>query len=346
MATRSALAAARHASPDPELRIGAAELFRIAWELSDRGIDAVEVGRVIASRIEAMTRELLDRAIERLGAPPAPWAWLSLGSAARQEQAILTDQDHAIAFDPGEGPLEEIDAYFLELARIVTEGMEAAGIPRCHAGVVAVNRSLRRPLGHWVEAFETWMDDAGSEAGRQTSILFDVRQVAGPLDAEPILRTVIAAAGGRPRFLRRLARQALDVRPSHPRGWSPWRLGRSHARIIDLKRQGITPLVNLARSFALEAGVPVPGTLERLALAGQLGRIDLRVAVELADAHRLLWRVRLEHQLARVQAGAEPDDVVDLGSLDPSTRLGIAAALRSVRRARRSLRREHRLLVA
>jgi Putative nucleotidyltransferase DUF294 len=53
--------------------------------------------RMVTLVIESMTRRFLDLAIERLRAPPAPWAWLSLGTAARREQGIVTDQDHALA---------------------------------------------------------------------------------------------------------------------------------------------------------------------------------------------------------------------------------------------------------
>ena len=57
--------------------------------------DPVDVGHIIAFSIDAATRRLLELGVERLGAPPVAWAWLALGSAARQEQAIRTDQDHA-----------------------------------------------------------------------------------------------------------------------------------------------------------------------------------------------------------------------------------------------------------
>ena len=170
--------------------------------------------------IESMTRRFAELAIDRLGAPPVPWAWLSLGSTARREQGIVTDQDHALAFDPQGRPFEEVDGYFLDLAVAVTSGLEEAGIPRCKAKVVAEERSLRRPLEHWVIAFNDWMDEPRLAAGRQASILFDYRRSAGPLEAERTFAEVIGSSPHRPRFLRQMARQA-DARPrrASTAGW-------------------------------------------------------------------------------------------------------------------------------
>ena len=65
----------------------------------DASTDPIDVGRVVALVVDALTDRLLHLAIERQGDPPCAWAWLALGSAARQEQALHTDQDHALAYD-------------------------------------------------------------------------------------------------------------------------------------------------------------------------------------------------------------------------------------------------------
>ena len=269
-------------SAEDEATVAAAgrQLPNVVWAMVEAGVDAVEASRMVTLVIEAMARRLLDLAVERLGPPPVPWAWLSLGSAARREQAIVTDQDHALAFDPEGQPLEEVDHYFFDLAVAVTSGLEQAGIPRCKAKVVAEERSLRRPLEHWVIAFNDWMDDPRLGAGRQASILFDYRRSAGPLEAEDSFARVIGSSPDRPRFLRRLAKQAVEARPP----------GRVDDRAINVKDEGLTPIVNLARSYALESGVTEARTLDRLDLAMRHGRIDEETRAGLTEAFRLCWR--------------------------------------------------------
>lgn len=308
------------------------QLPNAAWALVEAGVDAVEASRILTLLVEAMARRFLDLAIERLGPPPVPWAWLSLGSAARREQGIVTDQDHAIAFEPEGQPLEKVDRYFFDLAVAVTSGLEEAGIPKCKAKVVAEEQSLRRPLEHWVIAFNDWMDDPGLGAGRQASILFDFRRSAGPLDAEASFARVIGSSPDRPRFLRRLAKQAVETPP-----------GRVDGRALDVKHAGLTPIVNLARSYALESGVTEARTLDRLDLAKNHGRIDEETRAGLSEAFRLCWRIRMQRHAACVGDGGVPDDIIDPDTLGPLTRVELKEAFRLVRRAQRDLRRDHRL---
>jgi CBS domain-containing protein len=302
----------------------------------DGGSDPIDVARMVTLVIDAMTRRLLELAIARFGEPPVPWAWLALGSAARREQAVVTDQDHALAFDLADGALGEIDRYFHDVAAEVTSGLDAAGIPRCRADVVAENRSLRRPLEHWSTAFHGWLVDAGATAGRQASVMFDHRRAAGPLETERVLEPILASAELRRPFLRGLARQALRARPRGIRG-------RGGSRGLDVKGEGLTPIVNLARSYAIEAGVTAPGTLDRLAGAAERGRITEARRSDLSDAFRALWRLRFEHHARRVDGGMPVDDRIDPAAVGSLARAQLAEALRIVRDAQRSLRRDHGL---
>ncbi|MGZ5299551.1 MAG: DUF294 nucleotidyltransferase-like domain-containing protein, partial [Actinomycetota bacterium] len=84
------------------------ELPQVVLALVDASSEPVGVGRVVALVVDAMTTRLLTLGIERLGEPPVPWAWLALGSAARREQALGTDQDHALAYDPEDRPVAEV----------------------------------------------------------------------------------------------------------------------------------------------------------------------------------------------------------------------------------------------
>jgi CBS domain-containing protein len=302
--------------------------------IMDRRIEAVDVARLMALAVDSLTRRQIELAVEQLGRPPVPWAWLALGSEARLEQGIVTDQDHAIAFDPVDAPLEEVDRYFSALAAAVTRGLETAGIPRCRADVVAVNPSLRRPIAHWVVAFEEWMKRPGPGAGRQGSILFDLRRVAGPLETERTLGVLIGSARRYPELIRWLARVGLDTAPP------PTRRG---SRTFDVKREGLTPLVNVARIFALESGVTSASTLERLQLANDHGRIDGKTRDALVAAFRLLWRIRMTRHAACIAQGRVPDDQIEPRTLDSGTLAGLKEAFRTIRRARLMLRRDHRL---
>jgi len=323
-----------------EAAIAAArEIPDLACALLDDGADAVKIGHVIGSSIDALTRRLLAFAIDDLGEPPAPWAWMALGSEARLEQALHTDQDHGLAYDLGDRPLEEVDPYFAQLAERVTAGIEAAGIPRCTGDAMATTPGLRRSVEGWATAFHDWMSDVGLQGSIFSSITFDHRRVSGPLDIEPTLHAVIATATHRyPGFLKHLAHRALDGRP--PRGFVRNFVVESkgeHTGRLDIKHGGVTIISNLARIYAIQAGRPEKSTLDRLRAAKESGQINDDDRQALEEAFRLLWQIRLEHQVRQVRAGTEPDDFVDPGDLGPIARLGLKEAFRIIGNQQRGL---------
>lgn len=290
-------------------------------ELATADMDAVEIGRDVSGVIDAITRRLIDLSVAELGEPPVRWAWIALGSAARGEQGIVTDQDHALAFDPGERPLEEIDEYFRLLAESVTSGLEAVGIPRCKADVVATNQALRRPLYHWIEAFGRWMADLRIESVRQTAILFDHRRVAGPLEIERTLGETISSSPDRSAYIERLARFTTSAR------------SRTHiclARRIDLKHEGLIQIIGMARALAVLGGIREAGTIDRLRLAEER-LLSKGSAQGLVEAFGFIWRMRLESQIEARGTSNEPSESIRLrGRL----RRQLAVAFDAIRAAR------------
>ena len=207
------------------------ELPNVVVALVDSNADPVSVGGVIALVIDALTERFVLLAGRSMGDAPAGFAWLSLGSAARHEQALHTDQDHALAYElPAGATDEDVDGYFADLAEFVTSGLEAVGIPRCTGDAMAVHPAMRRSLEQWTERFRRWMNEPDLDARILSSIGFDFRRVAGPLDAEP--RAGRGGPGGaRPPGVRRAARagrahaEAADGVPARSR-----RRGQGRAR--------------------------------------------------------------------------------------------------------------------
>jgi CBS domain-containing protein len=335
-----ALKSAIERAPSVDAAIEAARTLPAAvCSLVEASADPVDVGHVVGVTVDALTRRLIDLDIARRGAAPVPWAWLALGSQARHEQALHTDQDHAIAFDPQDQDPKDLDPYFGEMATAVTSGLEAAGIRRCNGGAMAENAALRRPLDGWVAAFHGWMADPGVEGSILTSIVFDYRRVAGTLDPEGPLDAVVAAAPERyPQFLRHLARRALDLEP--PTGFFRDLVVQAkgeHAGKLDAKHGGITIITNLARAYAVRAGLSEKRTPRRLRAAAAAGQISQESREALEEAFGLLWETRLEHQVAQVRAGAGPDDFVDPGTLGPIRRRALKEAFRIIVREQRTL---------
>jgi CBS domain-containing protein len=303
------------------------------------GVDPVDIGHIVALIVDTLTRRFLDLAKDDLGPAPGPWAWLALGSEARQEQALNTDQDHALAYADG---LDEKDHYYQALAQRVVAGLEACGIPRCRAGVLASEKPWRRTLSAWAGTFEDWMRTRGPGPVSLTTIGFDFRPIAGFLDVETPLDQAVRSARDRPVFLRRLARAALDFRPPLGfRGDLVLLKEGKHAGSLDLKHRGTLPVVDLARLFALEAGVVARGTLQRLAVASEAGVVDDETRQALEEAYRVVLDFRAQHQAAKVEAGLVADNFLNPSSLGRVARASLKDAFRAIAHAQRVVARRY-----
>ncbi|MGH2641387.1 MAG: putative nucleotidyltransferase substrate binding domain-containing protein, partial [Actinomycetota bacterium] len=251
---------------------------------------------------------------------------------------LVTDQDHALVFVAPDGSPAEADAYFERLARRVTDGLAEAGIPRCRGGVMAESAAWRADRETWIRTFREQLrvSDVGGTAF--SNIALDYRRVAGALDVEATIDQLVREATAEGWLVRKLASSALDLRPptgffrEFLVGWDG-----AHAGTLDVKHGGITPITNLARAFAVASGVASNRTSDRLRGAAALDALDPDLAVGLEEAFRLLWRIRLRHQVSQLRAGDPADDRVDPRVLGPLTRRSLREAFKLITAGQRML---------
>ena len=292
----------------------AAKVAEMVAALLSGGLDALAVARFVVRLGDALVVRLLEWAERDLGPPPAPWAWVALGSEGRMEQALLTDQDNALVYGDAVHP-----GWYAALAERVNADLVAAGLPRCPHRHEA--RSERGTLSEWTRRFEACVDDRRPLAA---TLLFDFREVAGDLDLAP-LHAAMARAGRDGAFLRFLARAAVERPP-------PASIRLRDGDEIDLKVQGITPVVQLARCYAVEVGTPARATLDRLAAGRDAGLLSAETHEGVAQAYRFLVGLRLRHELRCLAEGRPPSPRVSASELTPIERTRLKESLRAVRR--------------
>jgi CBS domain-containing protein len=305
--------------------------------LVETNIDPLDIAHAVAVMIDSLTRRLLELGIRKFGDPPCRWAWLALGSEARQEQALFTDQDNALVIAP-RTTYENEDPYFERLATFVNDNLQDAGFQKCRAGVIASNPEWRGTLDMWRDRFNGWITEPGRVGSAFTGIAFDYRQVAGSLEVRSALDDVIRSAADDQQFIRHLARQAVDGRP--PTGFLKDAVVEARgisAVTLDVKHGGITLITNLARLYTVSAGLSENRTLMRLEVAAAAGRISQETRQGLEESFRLLWQTRLEHQAGRVREGAPPDDLVDPRMIGSVTRQALKEGFRMIERAQDAL---------
>jgi CBS domain-containing protein len=315
-----------------ELPRYATDLAATVESLSGSGLEAARIGPVVSRLNDALAVRLLRLAEEELGPPPCPYAWIVHGAEGRLEQALLTDQDDAIAY--ADDDADEPRVYFTRLAALVVGDLVAAGFPPCPGGYVATGWT--RPLAEWRRLFRGMVEAPEPEAMMRALNFLDFRPVAGTLSLAP-LEDVVRTAGRAPLFVAHLARASIGLQP--PLG--PFRTLRRNEGGIDLKRGGLTPIASLARLHAVEAGRAARPTLERLEAAAEAGTLSREGAAMLAESFRFLSGLRLREQLQALREGRPLDDRVTVEALSPLERRHLKDVFVAIREVQEAVRERH-----
>jgi CBS domain-containing protein len=284
------------------------------------GLEAPDIAALVARLDDALVRRVLRFAEADLGPAPVPWAWLAFGSEGRMEQTLVTDQDNGLVYADA-GADGDARAWFTALAERTNADLEAAGFPACRGDHVA--RRAYGPVSEWAARIARAVDGPDPH---DAALLLDLRAVAGGLDVAP-LEAAAARATGDVRFLRALAAEAIRFAPPPSLAL---RLRGASSR-LDLKSQGISPIVFLARCYAAEIGAAERSTLARLEAAVRAGLMDPDLYAAVAGAFRFLLGLRLRVQLRRAEHGAPGSNEVALGELGPVERARLKDAFRVVR---------------
>jgi CBS domain-containing protein len=321
-----------HAGSVDEVTAAARHLPQTIVALIKAGVQATDVGRVVALTGDTATMRLIDLAFAEHGPAPDAWAWMALGSTARREASLASDQDNALAYADGGD-----DEWFAAVAADVNAGLAACGFGADNAEVLARNRLWRMSRADWVRVFNACLEQPDHSHLIRAAVAFDFRHVWGALRIVPPLVEIERKAREHPYFLRRLARTATDFKP--PLGFRKTIQVDDSDGAFDVKRGAIVPICNLARFHALSAGVTISSTLERLHAAEAEGSLEPEPAAELREAFELVTRLRLEHQAAQTERGQPPDNRLAPDALPPLTRSQLRAALRSIEHAQHRLSR-------
>lgn len=285
-----------------------AEIPSLLVQLVAAGTRHDVVTRLITDIADTATRRLLALAEARFGPPPVPYLWLACGSQGRQEQTGISDQDNCLFLHDD---VTDADmAYFGDLARFVCAGLDEAGYVYCPGDMMATNPRWCQPVRVWHSYFDTWIAKPDPEAQMLASVMFDLRPIGGDTALFADLQDkTLAAASANSIFVAHMISNSLKHMPPLGllRGLATIRSG-EHRNSIDLKHNGVVPVVDLGRIYALRGKLTEVNTRARLEAAERAGGLSPSGARDLIDAYDLIAETRLEHQAAKVKRGARPDN--------------------------------------
>ena len=300
---------------------------RLQQSLAAADATAYSTGHIVTAMTDAITVRLIELALAELGPAPVDYVWVAAGSQARNEQTAKSDQDNCLILDDRYDEATH-GAYFKAFARRVCDGLAACGYIHCPGEMMAMTDTWRQPRRVWADYFRKWIDQPKPKALMLTCVFFDLRAIAGNTDLlEALRQDVLRQTKGNSLFLAHMAGNALKHRP--PVGLfgqiSPLK-GGDHPNTIDLKHTGIVPIVDLARIYALAAGVSTANTHDRLEVSAQAHEISAASARDLREALEYIGKLRIDHQARQTARKMAPDNFLPLDDLSNFERGHLKAA--------------------
>ncbi|MBP1941106.1 DUF294 nucleotidyltransferase-like domain-containing protein [Cytobacillus luteolus] len=149
-------------------------------QLREKGIYKFSHGhRTLNHFHDQLMKKTVQVAIEKVesefGPVPALFAFFTMGSAARSEQSIWSDQDHGLIFAGN----EQEKPYFLQLGTEISKGLHEVGYEYCDGNVMASNMKWCHSIGGWEKQLTEWLDEASWESLRYFTTFFDSRVLLG-----------------------------------------------------------------------------------------------------------------------------------------------------------------------
>ncbi|HGS5009462.1 TPA: DUF294 nucleotidyltransferase-like domain-containing protein [Vibrio parahaemolyticus] len=285
------------------------------------------IGRAMSVIGSSFKQRLAELAEQELGPAPIPYCLVAMGSMARDEQLIVTDQDNALILDDSYDP-DKHGEYFAQLAKFVCDGLAACGYTYCTGDIMATNPEWRKTKSQWEECFGDWIDHPTPERLLNSNIFFDLLGIHGRVKwAEQLSSFIVRRAKKNNRFLACMAYNAIRRTP--PLGFFKdfvmEKDGR-HRNSINLKRRGTAPLADLIRVHALAIGSRSQNSFDRLDDINDAGILPKGRGMDLRDAMELIYMVRIRHQALDIENGDEPDNNIEPENMSDFERRNLKAA--------------------
>lgn len=314
-----------------DLAEATARIPRLLQQLVGGGQPHEVVTRLITDIADTVTRRLLAMAEAGLGPAPVPFLWLACGSQGRQEQTGVSDQDNCLMIDDAATPADM--EYFAALAKIVCDGLNACGYIYCPGDMMATNPQWCQPMQVWREYFRKWVATPDPTAQMLASVMFDLRPIGGTASLFADLQAeVLEMAARNSIFVAHMVQNSLKHTPPLGllRGFATIRSG-EYKNHIDMKHNGVVPVTDLGRVYALIAQSPAVNTRARLEAAAEAAVISASGARDLIDAYDLIAETRLDHQARLVKQGRKPDNFISPSDLSDFERSHLRDAFVVVR---------------
>ncbi|MBC7627886.1 DUF294 nucleotidyltransferase-like domain-containing protein [Ferruginibacter sp.] len=283
----------------------------LVTQLLERGVHAAIVNQVITTVSDTIAIKVIETVTKQMGAPPAKFVFMVMGSEGRKEQTLKTDQDNAIIYeDKANEHREEVREYFLKFATFISGYLNTIGFSYCSGGYMAQNPKWTHSLSHWKNNYFSWIKETLPETVMQIATFFDCRYLYGD---ETIIKELEVFLSGQlqnpmDRLFHFMAQNALQYEPPLTAFFKNIRTFKVDKKeVFDIKK-AMTPIVDLVRVYALKNHIFESNTGERLKALKDMQVFTESEVTELLQSYYYLMGLRLKTQSQQIIQNHLPPD--------------------------------------
>lgn len=304
----------------------------------EQGVKPALLRELIGEAYDALVQRVIEQVQADVPPPGTPFAFLSLGSTARHEMTLFSDQDNALIFaDVPAARLVATRQGFLALAHQLCGRLNQAGYPYCPGGIMASNPAWCLSLSEWKEKFRQWITQASPESILEVNVFLDIRCAHGDAALVNALQSHIRdLIRQHPPFFLHYATNCLTYKA--PLGLLGRLRTEKHGaeRTLNI-RDGIKAIETFARIYALRHDAAGPGTVQRLQSLCEAGHLQEESGREIIFVFDYLWQLRFFNQItAHTELSSEPDEL-DTARLTELERETLQSALSRIPRIQAKL---------
>ena len=325
------------AAQDLEALASAASKFTRTIALLFRGGTRVNL---IARLVQELNARLFEKTWQLIAPPELVMnsCLFVMGSEGRGEQLLKTDQDNGLILRDGYVPPHNLDA----LCQRFSQALLSFGYPECPGHIMISNPQWRDSAAAFGQKVQQWLLMPSPDSLMNLAIFMDAHTVCG--DAQllhQVQQAVRRLAVDNDIMLGQFA-AAIDAFGAS-QGWWNRLLGLENNTSLNLKKEGIFPLVHGIRSLALAHRIPDTNTVARIEALLAVSALSEEMATDLTQSLMFLMGLRLKSGLVDWEMQRPISGSVDAGKLSSLDRDLLKDALAVVKKFKTQLRYRFKL---
>ncbi|MCG7335893.1 DUF294 nucleotidyltransferase-like domain-containing protein [Sporosarcina sp. ACRSM] len=277
-------------------------IYDVLSTLIDDDISTIQTLEIITKLYDRLARQCVKLAVQSLerqgkGIPPVPYAWYLMGSGARAEQFMLTDQDHFLVYADCEGEVKDhARNYFSLLGKEIVRHLEQAGYTRCKGQMMASEAMWRGSVSEWQQRIRTWALEMTDNQILVSYNFLSFRWLIGDSTVHRHFSTMVKRQLQHAQtFLYAMAQQELD-NDTPPYNLSLLTLfkGKGKRQTIDIKKHALFPLHHCLQILAVHRNILNATPMQLLASLVRVGEFSSGFAEDIRHAYEIALRTRIK----------------------------------------------------